>query len=698
MMKLYIKTIGLGIAILWYGLFPSIAQQGESIFPSVKVIASVQKDNIILRWGTNEHTSWKYANQYGYMIERHTLVQKGKVLSKPIVIRITKEPIKPQPIEAWEDLAKKEKYAAIAAQAIYGKTFEMNVKNSPYLDIVNQVQEQETRFSFAMFCADQSLEIANKMGLKLSDKFIFSGERYLYKVFTLVPKTIMNIDTGYVFVDASEQQVLPVPYQFSAEFSDRSVLLSWDNRHQDIYSSYFIERSSNDGASFERINEEPYLTSTPKALQKNDKIFMTDSLPENNKIYWYRLRGKSYFGDLGPSSEVLKGKGIPRPKALPVINTVKVINQTQAILKWEFPKEMNNEIAGFQLCVASSLALPLHNVGKLIPSDKREHVLDKLQNVAYYGIKAIDLKGNEFASAPYLVQLKDSLPPAAPKNLKATIDTMGYVRLSWLRSLEPDIEGYRVYMANTVAEEFSQVTTSPSKDTIYSYKTSLNTLSEYIYFKIVAIDHHFNVSRFSNTISIARPDTIPPARPVISNCTAIDSAVIIQYIPSTSKDVIKHTLLRKSEGSDQWVRLVEHDTTNKSFQYIDQGSDVKTTFYYTVEAQDYSKNVSYAVQPAFAKRFNNFKKPNIDKIFIEADRVNRAVVLSWQYLYPELSKIMIYRAEENQSLRLYKTLSANVNSFQDKAIKIGTTYRYILKANYTDGGVSPMSKEMTIKF
>ncbi len=678
--------------------FHCFAQQDSAIRPSVKVIACVQKNNIVLRWGTNQHIAWKYANQYGYMVERYTLVQKGKVLSKPIIIKITQEPVKPQPLSAWEEIAKKDKYAAIAAQALYGKTFDMNVKGGQALDIVNQVQEQETRFSFAMFCADQSLDVANKMGLKLSDKFIFSGERYLYKVYTLVPKTIMNIDTGFVFVDAGKLQVLPAPLHVIAEFGDKVAMLSWDNIYQDIYSSYYIERSSNDGASFERLNEEPYLTSTPRASQRNDKIFMMDSLPENNKNYSYRIRGKSYFGELGPPSAIVKGKGIAKPKALPTITAVKIINNAQAILKWEFPKEMNDKIAGFQLATASSLALPLQNMGKLIPPDKREWVLDKLQTSGYYGIKAIDAQGNEYPSAPYLVQLKDSLPPAAPSNLKGKIDTLGLVSLSWKRSPEADIEGYRVYMANSLAEEFSQVTSTPAKDTVFTYKISLHTLSEKVYFKIVALDHHFNISPFSSILGLARPDTVAPARPVISNCNSIDSAVVIQYLPSSSKDVVKHTLLRKAEGSDQWVRVADHDSTNKTHQYIDKGSDVKTIFYYTIEAKDLSGNTSVAVQPAVAKRFDNFKKPNIEKATAQADRVTRAIVISWQYAYSGVSRILLYRAEENGSFRLYKTLSAENKFYQDKAIKIGTTYKYILKASYTDGGSSPMSKEMSVRF
>lgn len=468
--------------------------------------------------------------------------------------------------------------------------------------------------------------------------------------------------------------------------------------YDDLYSSYFIERSEDEGKTFITINQDPYLTATPNAKQKGNSIFMLDSLPENNKKYSYRVKGKSYFGEMGPASDPVQGMGITKPKALPTILSVKIINNVQALLTWEFPLEMNSKIIGFQLATATSLALPLQNTGKLIASDKREWLLEKLQPSGYYGIKAIDAQGNEYPSAPYLVQLKDNTPPSAPTALKGKIDTLGIVRMQWKSSKAPDLEGYRIYMANSLNDEFSQVTKTHLHDTTFTDTTQLQTLSEKIYYKIVAIDHHFNISQFSEVFMLLRPDKVPPSPPVIISCVGIDSGVVIQYIPSLSMDVTKHIIYRKSKGSDQWVKIATYDSTHTSNKHLDRGSDLKTIFQYTVVAQDESKNITYAVQPATAKRFDNYQRAEIKKFTALADRNTRAIRLQWQYRQEAASKILVYRAEENQPLRLYKTLPPKAESFEDKAIKIGSTYKYKLKAIFTDGGSSPISKEVTLKF
>ncbi|MCG8698275.1 MAG: hypothetical protein MI922_09495, partial [Bacteroidales bacterium] len=42
---------------------------------AVHVISRPLKDSIILRWAPSDFITWQYGNQYGYMIERYTLMR-----------------------------------------------------------------------------------------------------------------------------------------------------------------------------------------------------------------------------------------------------------------------------------------------------------------------------------------------------------------------------------------------------------------------------------------------------------------------------------------------------------------------------------------------------------------------------------------------------------------------------------------------
>ncbi len=116
------------------------------IRPKVELIARPLKDSILVRWAPNNSLLWEDANKYGYMLERITLIRDGQLLSAPERKRLTQTPIMPLPLIVWERAVKSNKYAAIAAQALYGETFEMAKKSAADLySVITKVKERDTR-------------------------------------------------------------------------------------------------------------------------------------------------------------------------------------------------------------------------------------------------------------------------------------------------------------------------------------------------------------------------------------------------------------------------------------------------------------------------------------------------------------------------------------------------------------------------
>ena len=121
--------------------------------PKIEIIAQPFKDSVLLRWAPNQSMLWEKANQAGYIVERVTLLRDGKILTPPQRIVLTPQTFKPKPLEAWEHAVKNGKYAAIAAQSLYGKTFDVK-DQAPLYAVVTKVRERDSRFSFALFAAD----------------------------------------------------------------------------------------------------------------------------------------------------------------------------------------------------------------------------------------------------------------------------------------------------------------------------------------------------------------------------------------------------------------------------------------------------------------------------------------------------------------------------------------------------------------
>src|SRR5688572_28456657 len=132
----------------------------------IKAMATVSKNRgILLRWAVNTAGPWKLSNQYGFELLRYTVLRDGKMLPRPEVKVFSSAPPLPQPLPAWESLAQKDGYAAVIAQAFYGKDFEVSAgDNSGIAKLVNQSQEMEQRFALSMYAADNSFEAAKLAG------------------------------------------------------------------------------------------------------------------------------------------------------------------------------------------------------------------------------------------------------------------------------------------------------------------------------------------------------------------------------------------------------------------------------------------------------------------------------------------------------------------------------------------------------
>ncbi|PVX44443.1 hypothetical protein C8C85_0177 [Flavobacterium sp. 103] len=677
------------VALIFVVLFKGYSQVKKIEKPkkesTIQVIVRVQKDKILLRWAPSDALAWKKLNKYGYQLERYTVTRDNKILANPEKIILAKE-LKPEPLENWEKIIADNDNGAIIAQALYGESFGVTGVNQ-LQSIVNISEESEQRFTFALFAADKDFEMAKKAGLGFEDITALKNEKYTYRVSSNAPESELDIEYGGVFVGLKEYEDLPKPMDFSAHFTDKSAMLSWNFKIlAHAYGSYYVERSQ-DKIHFERITNKPY-TSMNQENENNNRIFYVDSIA-NNLQYSYRIQGISAFGELGPYSEVVSGTGKSILKFVPHLTIKDFKDDKTVTLTWEFNEEGNDEISGFELNrsdVDDDKYIP---VIKNIASKTRTVTYNKLASTNYFTITAIGKQGSNRTSFPMLVQPVDSIPPAKPVNLKGAIDSLGVVKIYWDLNKEKDLMGYRIYKAYNPNEEFSQLTVSPSESNKYQDSVIVKSLNSKVYYKIIAVDTHYNMSPFSEVLIVKKPDVIPPTSPIFTNYEIKDGMVSLEWINSQSEDAASHQLYRKENEQKDWQLIL--DTKDKPESYVDKSIIEGGTYRYALYAKDENNLVSNPSPEIVVFIPLASVMPVVKGFYAQANTTTNSIDLSWEYRATGVESFEIYKATADEPMQLMQMVTAQTKKISDPSITINTTYKYAIRALFADGRISKMA-------
>lgn len=665
---------------------------------SIAVTARPSKDSITLRWAPLYSSVWHQANEKGYTITRFTMVRDGKALDQPeknIIINS----LQPLPLDAWEPLVKKNKYAAIAAQALYGDRFELDLKQTDVFSIINKVRENEQRFSFALFSADISSEVAKASALWFTDKKAKHGEKYLYQV-SIAGVPIDSL-RGSVFTSVDDAYTLPKPFGLAIEFKNQTASLRWNKNAVGIYSAYIVERSA-DGKTYAPLSDVPSVTLSPTGKQETQYEYAVDSIPDTKVVYSYRVKGFTPFGDTGPPSDVVSGRGTPPVKSPPYIVSGLNLNNKTIMLSWEFDPVSNAGISGFSV---ERCDKPKGNFSTLEPkllSPVTRKYEDKSPNqVNYYRITAHGLDNELYESHIYYAQLIDSIPPGIPSGLKATIDGKGKIQLSWTANSDNDIFGYRIYRANSKSEEMSQLTSAPIVQNVFQDSVNIKTLNKYVYYSVMAIDRNQNHSMPSQKLQVALPDIIKPQPPVILPVKNGETGVKLSWMPSASQDVKQYDVYRKADKSEVtvWQKIATlPEVTDSIISYIDKSVENKKVYYYTVVAVDKSNLESDPASAVIGEKIDNqlqaavqWNQPRILKEKNQAE-------LSWRYDKENVKFFRIYKAEGTNPDILYRSLPGTDTKKLVDLLTPGKHYRYRIVAVFQDERMSAFSSPLEVNY
>lgn len=672
------------IALTFLWVLPLFAQQEAQI----RLKTSVETNQVKLRWAVDDPLAWQKSTDRTFVLERYTLLRSGEFLETPEK-KVLGEFKVPQ-AALWKQKVEESDYAAIIAQALFGETFETDFsKNTnPIEGIYNKSQEIQQRFSFALMAADLDFETACFTGWGFVDTQINSNEKYLYKIFLKedTAKKPLLLKEGLSVADASQKTDLPSPAEFLVLFKNKIALISWNyTMLQDVYNAYFIERSDDGGKSFVEISSLP-VSALQQTQNPSPYTLYQDSLPQNNKIYHYRLRGKTIFGNYGAYSEALAGEGKATIKNVAQIVFSDIAQDETILLRWEFPKAEEHNVKYFEILHAPENNQQAFQVirSEIAPS-QRSIVVKSRTPSNYFKIRTVSASDESAESFPVLVQPADDTPPQQVQELKGVIDTLGLVHLSWKPNSEPDLEGYHIFRKEKENEEMTRITPQAIWQHSLVDTVQLANLNSKVWYYVTATDIRKNQSVPSQMLMLIKPDKVIPIAPLFEGITTDNlGRIVLRWEKSFSDDAESYHLFRQENG--EWKEIFKTIGKNKDiFEYKDDTVEAGKTYSYMLKVQDKSGLWS---KPSPVARQKATLSTKYDRGIhrIKYKQNAKGVTLRWEEMHPNLAYIDIYKKINDGQLSLWRTLKKGITQTDDQPLE-SNTVEYIFRPVTTDNKV-----------
>ncbi len=484
---------------------------------------------------------------------------------------------------------------------------------------------------------------------------------------------------------------------------DSLVKLQWPVAGNN-FSGYIIERSADGGNTYDSLTSNIYI-SEPQVLtdslgnELGTAIVYHDSPVPNYQRFRYRITAFDAFGDRSQPG-IIHGmaRDMTAPKNPELTSATYLEDRKQIQITWRL-SEIPDDFADLHIEYAESPDSTFVRLESesLDPRDSVYYHTPLPNEVAhYFRMGLVDTAGNASYSFPLFVNVPDTIPPLPPVNLSAKIDTTGQVNIHWEDEL-PDKEGflgYRVFASNHPRHEFTQLTVKPVPSNFYVYHIPVKTLTEKIYFKVQAVDKHYNHSEFSEILEAEKPDLIAPVAPVMMLPKGAEDYIEVSWQKSASKDVVRQILTRTTNPEEAAVKFTL-DSEATSFQ--DTSAIAGTVYRYAILAEDDAGNLSPSSLAVKGRMIDRKRMSPAQDLQLSFNEETREISLIWSYSDSlSVASYTIYRNINDERVKRYASAENNKTSFSDK-IRSAGTYYYAIKVFGQQGEKSLLSDWVSIE-
>ncbi|MFE7446775.1 PA14 domain-containing protein [Streptomyces chartreusis] len=290
----------------------------------------------------------------------------------------------------------------------------------------------------------------------------------------------------------------------------------------------------------------------------------------------------------------------------------------------------------------------------------------------------------KFTYTPRTSATVDKVKPLAPTGAKATYDTTtGKAKLTWAKSPEMDLAGYRVYRRLKDTSTWKKLTTT----TATSYTDTPPPTGQTYYYEIRAADRAGNESTGTADRPVSTPDRTAPATPSGVAATSAQPGIKVSWnaVPEATEYLVHRRW--EYDGENPVVRVAKVTATS----WLDTTARENLEYSYWVTAVDTVGNASAKSPGVYVARGDWAPSAPIG---VTATTTSGGVALTWKPattpVTEDLSRFRIYR-----NGRFVEELRAGQTSYTDGNVRHSTAYTYTVTAVDTLGQESTASAPAT---
>lgn len=735
------------------------AQEGN-----VNAYYEYSNGSIKLNWSFDNVQSFENFKHYGITIKRqifeknHEILPYNQQVSSEITIGTS---IKPQS-EAWMQANLTHPKANTLISLLYNPAIsDINQSNPKLIDAVNKEKADKMIHYLITFIAGQDMELAIATGLGYVDSLDIRPDYGYRYILTVTDTSGRNLIYPHYFNVETYQSTEYYMPQLRAESDINTITLKWTPTEDMQYISYDIYRSLAGQNDFQRINEEPFVFMRMTGSDDFREISYLDSIPGG--VYFdYKIQGRTPIGTTSPFSDIVTEKALISPfYNFPLSYTDPVTTESECTIHWTMPDSLDTYISHFNIyrSLQQDDNYTMINASG-IASNLREYHDTEALSEGFYIVEAIAVDSNFYRTIPIFTMLKDTIPPAPPTGVTAKYLDKSKVIVSWNANTEEDIFGYRVMISDSKNGNFNQITTDAVTQTEYTTYTDPEDPRDSTYFKVFAVDKRGNYSELSGSYGVKKPNIVPPAKPNLSIVKPDKEGIRLSWRYSSGKDVVRHILKRKMDGTPHWENVLiipnsdkdsymPTDSTDYNYidtaaleqrpyvyrliaetdQYVNAGSEMMTV---TPMAPVFTSSIisNFAIEeevlpslvnPQVELELSKLKRanPRAAARFTSANGMIHNIILNWTYtLDASVQDFQIYRSITGGATTLYRTVKlaeamgmdpntgevvitenmGPVNlSVKDKDLLEGRRYTYQILARHKDQSTTKLSNSLTLK-
>lgn len=673
------------LSLMCFGLAGFVEAQ-SGLKPKFEAKSIYYQNQAYIRWAPASIESFNFYKDKRFRLTRELVKLNGAYVGDSAQLAslvVLGDSIRPLPEASWEPLANQSDLHAVAAGALYGTSFTLDsIHQDNYAAMYSLNSEKELRFNLSLFAADQSMDVAQKMGLAYVDQNLLPNAEYGY--------TLELVNSSYeikkfIVLNTAEPAVFPAFDTLFSYTQGTQAALTWfmkSSQNLSQYSSFVVERSDNQGATFQVINPRPLMMT--ESTNGQPDYFYIDSLPGCTQDYVYRIAGKTYFGVQGPYSDTLHVRC--KPLAIddrPTIDSVVTHVNGTITVRWKFPSAQESKIKGFRIYRAETIDgvyEKLNQGNSVLTASTRQYLDAQAKPSNYYILEVEDNNGYRLSSIPRMGQQVDETPPVVPSGLNGVVLKNGDVEVRWTKNQENDLAGYRMFYTTHLQKEFFPVAETLLPDTAYYFPLDMTTELEYVYVKVHAQDKRENRSGYSQVLTLPVPDVWAPVAPVVKSSQKEKKKVVIRWIPSTSRDAKLHKIERRKYGTLAWTMVATYDSLRTtlgpflqfsdanqqysadsvSIVFIDSTLQEKQVYEYRVVAQDEVENRSYSEYVRAEALRSYVRHPQIT-VNVNPTAVKGGILVTWHI--PDgctgVLNFQVYRSKDGAPFVTYKTVQCD---------------------------------------